>query len=128
MADGRDVDGLIALLGSPKPRERAEAANALGGLGLRATEAEHALLATLDDPEINVRGQVAFALGQIRSNAAWDRLERLLADDDWSIRLFAVNALSYIDPVRATPKIAPLANDPEPLVREQVELCLAAPE
>jgi HEAT repeat protein len=128
LAEARDVDGLVSLLGSPKPKVRADAANALGGLELQATGAEDALLARLDDSDTNVRCQVAFALGQIRSKAAWDPLEGMLSDADSMIRLFAVNALSFIDPVRAGPTIAPLAHDPESLVREQVALCLAMAE
>jgi HEAT repeat protein len=125
LKDARDVGGLIALLGSGSTDERADAANALAELG--AGEAEDVLISALADPEVEVRGQAIFALGQLRSTRAFPRIADFLHDSDWSLRVFAVNALTWIDHEQAVELVRPLADDEDELVRDQVRMTLEGP-
>jgi HEAT repeat protein len=123
LKEAGDVAGLIGLLQSGSGKDRADAANALAG----QPEAEDALIAALDDADVDVRGQAIFALGEVGSERAFGRIADFLHDRDWSLRAFAVNALTWIDYDRAVDLVRPLADDEDELVRDQVRMTLEGP-
>jgi HEAT repeat protein len=123
LADAGDVAGLLTLLQSGSKRERADAANALA----THPDAEDALITSLSDPENEVRGQAIFALGQLRSKRAFAPIADFLHDRDSIIRVFAVNALGFIDWQQSLDLIRPLADDEDELVRDQVRMTLEGP-
>ena len=118
-----DVDGLIALLQSGSTDEREDAANALA----RFPEAEDALIAALSDPDNGVRGQAIWALGELGSQRAFGQVADFLFDRDPFLRVFAVNALAWIDHAQSVELVRPLANDEDDLVRDQVRMTLEGP-
>ena len=118
-----DVPGLIALLQSGSTDEREDAANALG----RFPEAEEALIAALSDPENGVRGQAIWALGELGSKRAFGQIADFLYDRDPFLRVFAVNALAWIDHAQSVELVRPLAHDEDDLVRDQVRMTLEGP-
>jgi HEAT repeat protein len=118
-----DVPGLIALLQSGSTDDRADAAHALS----RFPEAEDALIAALSDPSEGVRGQAIWALGELGSKRAFGPIADLLHDRDSIVRVFAVNALAWIDHARSVELVRPLADDEDDLVRDQVRMTLEGP-
>ncbi len=62
------VQPLVTVLASGDPTLRANAAQALGWL--KPADATNALIAALDDPVANVRGEAAWALGETGTGAA----------------------------------------------------------
>lgn len=130
LAEARDVEGLLQLLGSDDPKEREAAANGLSMLrdepnGPRRDRVISALMRAAGDTDSDVRGQAIFSLGELHSREAADLLVRSLSDQDQWIRLFAVVAVSRIRDVRAVPRLIELLADEEPLVRQQVAWALS---
>lgn len=123
LKESGDSAGLIGLLQTGSTRERSDAANALGFF----PEAEDALIEALSDPENEVRGQAIWALGELGSKRAFGRIADFLHDKDFIIRVFAVNALSWIDYEQAVELVRPLADDEDELVRDQVRMTLEGP-
>jgi HEAT repeat protein len=118
-----DVAGLIVLLQSGSTDDRADAAQALA----RFPEAEDALIAALSDPENEVRGQAIWALGELGSKRAFGQIADFLQDGDSILRVFAVNALAWIDHAESVELVRPLADDEDDLVRDQVRMTLEGP-
>jgi HEAT repeat protein len=118
-----DIAGLIALLQSGSTDDRADAANALA----RFPEAEDALIAALSDPHNAVRGQAIWALGELGSQRAFGQIADLLYDRDPIVRVFAVNALAWIDHAQSVELVRSLADDEDDLVRDQVRMTLEGP-
>ena len=94
---------LLADLKNPSAATRREAANQLGAM---RADASRALIEALSDKDAGVREAAAFALGQIASRAATERLTRLLADKDAEVRATAAFALGMLGDRRS---IAPLS-------------------
>jgi HEAT repeat protein len=116
----KDPESLIAALGSTASRERENAANALSAVA--DPRAEKPLLEALADPDACVRGQAALAIGSLGSRPGVPRLLELTQDQDWFVRVAALNGLGYIDPaLPAEPALAALGDD-EPLVRQAAAL------
>jgi hypothetical protein len=91
---------LLAQLGSPEPRERALAAEQLGGLGATGAPAVAPLRALLKDADGRVRGSAALALGGVGSAAEpglLEELRALSADRDPEVRLSSKVALSRLE-------------------------------
>src|ERR1044072_3043631 len=84
---------LLADLKNPSSSTRREAANQLGAM---RADASRALIEALSDKDAGVREAAAFALGQIASRAATERLTRLLADKDAEVRATAAFALGML--------------------------------
>jgi HEAT repeat protein len=118
-----DVAGLIVLLQSGSTDDRADAAQALA----RFPEAEDALIPALSDPENEVRGQAIWALGELGSKRAFGQIADFLQDGDSILRVFAVNALAWIDHAESVELVRPLADDEDDLVRDQVRMTLEGP-
>jgi HEAT repeat protein len=118
-----DVPGLIALLQSGSTDDRADAAHALS----RFREAEDALIAALSDPSEGVRGQAIWALGELGSQRGFGPIAELLHDRDSIVRVFALNALAWIDHAESVELVRPLADDEDDLVRDQVRMTLEGP-
>jgi HEAT repeat protein len=123
MKKAGDVPGLVALLQSGSKNDRADASNALAG----HPEAEEALIVALNDPEGVVQSQAIFALGELRSERAFNDIAAFLHDRDSMLRVFAINALTWIDYERAVELVRPLADDEDELVRDQVRMTLEGP-
>ncbi len=81
LGDRRALETLTRTLGNPEgcPRVRGCCAEALATLG--DPTASFALLATLDDPAVEVRFWSVYALGQLKEQRAIPRLERLARTD-----------------------------------------------
>jgi HEAT repeat protein len=123
MKEAGDVPGLIALVQSGSKDERADAANALAS----HPESEDALIAALNDPEGVVQSQAIYALGELRSERAFNDIAAFLHHRDSMLRVFAVNALTRIDYEQAVDLVRPLADDEDELVRDQVRMTLEGP-
>lgn len=94
------VPALLAQLSSPEPRERALAAEQLGGLGAKGAPAVAPLRALLKDSDGRVRGSAALALGGVGSAAdagLLEELRALSADRDPEVRLSSKVALSRLE-------------------------------
>ena len=94
---------LLADLRSSSAATRREAANKLGAM---RADASRALIEALTDKDASVREAAAFALGQIATRSATERLTRLLVDKDAEVRATAAFALGYLGDRRS---IAPLS-------------------
>ncbi len=98
------VEALVAVLGDECAHVRGFAAYALGDMGARAGAAAATALCELsDDPDIQVRRNVAEALGTIELNpeASVPALAALLADEDEQVRFNAAYALAHFGPTAA---------------------------
>ncbi len=97
---------LIEKLGNLEPSAHIEAAEELAVLGPAAKDAVPALVAVLDDPDVQVRATAAIALGRIGSDAkdAVGKLIGLLEDATELVRWTALIALGDIGPA-ASPAV-----------------------
>lgn len=90
---------IVQVLGAdPDDEARAEAALALGELGLRGPAATKALLKAATEPHSEVRAAAAWALGHLRLAPAQSKpiLEALLADENPEVRGAAEAALKAL--------------------------------
>lgn len=74
----------------------------------------------LYDPEPEVRGRIAMAIGKLRDWAAVNALVGLIDDPVWFVRLRAVHALGEIGDWRALPALLKAVQDGNWQVRSQV--------
>jgi cyclophilin family peptidyl-prolyl cis-trans isomerase len=88
-------------LQSPHAEIRADAANALFRLRRPLAEAVSSLLAVTGDPDPDVRGNAARALGTSGDTRAFDPLVKLLNDADARVRVSAVRGLQVLADRRA---------------------------
>jgi hypothetical protein len=107
----QDLAGLRAALGDRDPTRRADAARALGQLGV--PEALPPLLAAFTDAEKVVRYEVAKALGRFQDDNAIRALLHALTDSEAHVRRQAVEALSAIGSAAIVPLIATIASGGE---------------
>lgn len=95
-ADQRWNSSVVAMLDHQHPLARAEAANAAGELEIKSTVPS--LLKMLDDPDLDVRMAVIWALSQIGGKGVRQALEKLLEDtDDEDEANLLENALDNLD-------------------------------
>lgn len=112
----RDMYGVMERLQAGRPEVRARAAMALASL--QAVESVVALLPVLDDPEAQVRRDVAFALGRIGDPATTGALSGALsAERDATVRSRLIEALGHIGTAEAADAL--LAADVPP--REEAD-------
>ena len=79
----------------------------------------------LHDPSPNVRAALAEGLPMFYRRPTM-ALRRLLADDEWFVRVHAARALGEVGATRAAPAIAELLRDPSWWVRDAAEKALIA--
>lgn len=84
---------LVRLLGDPDWEARLFAANLLGDI--KARDVIGALVAALDDAEVNVRIASVEALGKIGDPEAIDALSKMIDDEQW-VAQAAINAIGEI--------------------------------
>lgn len=109
------LPALTDALGHEAPGMRAEAARVLS-LRKDGGEAADALIVALEDDVPEVRAFAARALGYHHVVDAFVPVQALLTDEDDKVRLQAVRALGRIDAERAASAVAPLVDDPDPVV------------
>ena len=95
LRDARDVAGLAALLHEGKPRERQEAARALGAAG--GKDARPALLAALDDADLLVRREALGGLAGLAEPEDRPRLETFRQNPDRRTQRLAREVLRWIE-------------------------------
>ena len=98
------------------------AALALGEL--QAQEATPDLVATLDDPDENVRFHAIEALGRIGAAESIDPLAKIAASDNFFLAFAAIDALSKADDARVAPLMVSLLD--QELLRPAAVATLAA--
>ena len=88
------LDQLLAMLSSSNHFDRAEAARQICNMGKDAVRALPAVLALVNDPWYQVRIQIPRAIihMEARSDDAVEVLNRLLEDEDETVRLYAKEA------------------------------------
>jgi HEAT repeat protein/cyclophilin family peptidyl-prolyl cis-trans isomerase len=95
------VDPLIDRLADPNPMIRAAA---LRGLAFQDVESFWLLLSGLDDdPDWNVRADVAHLMSEVRDERAIARLQYMIDDRDYRVRPHALRALAKASPKTAGP-------------------------
>ncbi len=107
---------------------RMSAIDTLSNIGPAAAPAVPALIKVLDDKSSGYRGQAAQALGNIgpEAKAAIPKLEeRLLGDNEATVRLSSAEALGNIGDPEAIPSLIAALNDQDPITRRYVALALA---
>lgn len=97
---------------------------ALGRLGADA-QAKGAALASLHDPDPNVRRMAAELLGRMRPTEAKGPLIERLGDDSDAVRRVALESLSGLDDHSLVTAIRPLLEDPAAPVRRQAVRALS---
>lgn len=111
----RAVDGLIGVLGDPRPEVRAEAAFSLGELETEA--AVEPLVRRLEDADVRVRQAAAIALGSLGFRAGFEPLRRALTGGPPDLRFQAATSLAEIDPDAAyEPLVAALSDGDDEVV------------
>jgi HEAT repeat protein len=110
----RDIPGLVALLGSPDPDVKGEAAFALVQIGSVAVP----LLVEAYDQGGNMdRIWIAAVLGQIGDARGMDPLVRALHEGGADLRVTAARALGMIPSDEAIGPLVAALKDPDPFVR-----------
>ncbi len=120
---GREVEDVCrAARESPSPEARLVAFRALG---LLSTErSSQCFLEAASDGDPGVRTSAASSLGalaagrRVGAGALYDVATRLAADPDPGVRAAAAASLTLFDERNARKRLAPLAQDAEPAVRE----------
>jgi len=125
-----EVHRLIEALSSDEWRQRQQAAEALGTMGLSARGAIGPLTERLADEQWHVRRAAATALSHMGPAAeqAIPSLIAALADEEWQVRKAAAEALAAIGPASApaVPALTEALGDEEWQVRSPAALALAA--
>jgi HEAT repeat protein len=110
----RDIPQLVALLGSPDPDERGEAAFALVQIGAAAVPL---LVEAYDQGGSMDRTWIAAVLGQIGDVRGVEPLVRALQDGDADLRVTAARALGMIPSEEAVGSLIEVLRDHDPFVR-----------
>lgn len=120
------IDAALRDLGSPDPRVRAAAADALGDVpDAERPRAAQAVVGVLGDALPEVRCTAAFALGALGETIAVAPLLERLEDGDTRVRQAAAVALGRIGDARAFAPLAKALRDGPPDLRYQAALSLA---
>lgn len=114
---------LEELLGDGPPDVKFWALQVIGRSG--SSLSWTAITELLDDPSPNVRAALAEGLPVFYRRPAI-ALRRLLADDEWYVRVHAARALGEAGVTRAAPAVAELLRDPSWWVRDAAEKALVA--
>lgn len=114
---------LYELLADPRPDVRFWALQVIGRR--RSPLAWTAITELLDDPSPNVRAALAEGLPVCYPRPTM-ALRRLLADDEWYVRVHAARALGEVQATRAAPAVAELLRDSSWWVRDAAEKALVA--
>jgi len=93
---GAVVEPLAEILANGSPRQRRLAARALAYMGPEAEPAVPALVKAIESREMDMRREVALALGEIGDRRAIPALRRALKDEEPDVRRSAGNALGKI--------------------------------
>ena len=93
MSYPKSINALILTLRDNNKLVRREASTALSRMGQLAVDP---LIEILDDEDWRVRGAAAWALGNLKDDAAIEPLEALLEDESGYVRAGAVNAINSI--------------------------------
>jgi HEAT repeat protein len=118
------VEPLVEILATRKRRASTLAAQVLGNL--RATEARPALHRVIRYGEnVDLKAQVALALGKIGNPEDLPALLALCEDEEWPVRAQAANALGMIGETSTIPTLQRLASDREWWVRLDATRALA---
>ncbi len=96
--DAKRIALLIKVLRDPAPLVRRSAAFALGCHGPAAAAARKALEAALNDEQVAVRQNAAWALGRLATVAVVPALKKALGDRDLLVRRDAAGALDQLPP------------------------------
>lgn len=115
--DERDRRDLVEGLRDGDGCVREIAARILGSTG---TEGAAALLAALDDPDVDVRRSAAAGLGYADYEPATRALIRALADDDRDVRARAAWTLGRMEARAALEPLLALLRDEDPQLRATV--------
>jgi HEAT repeat protein len=114
------IDDLVKELAAPEAKQRADAAEKIGDMGVNAAAAVPELTKLLTDDAPLVRAQAANALGDIgkASLPAVDALAKLLKDSDVRVRRAVVDAFGKIrpGPDKAVPIMIEVFSDTDPAV------------
>jgi HEAT repeat protein len=116
--DAALVDGIVAALREDH-RDFSLLSSALQLLTLTGVDSTKALVRLMDDPDVDLRVQVALALGTQRQAAAVDALLRALDDPDSNVRFHAIESLGRL--------ASPLAIDKLTAIAETRDFYLAFP-
>lgn len=103
------IDALVNLTGDDHWAVRATAVDVLGTIGKPARVAVDAIRHSLQDDNLWVRRNAAEALGTLNDVSGTDDLTKVLADEDWRVRLNAVGTLARIGP-QAAPSTAAVSS------------------
>ena len=109
------LDTYVLQLKHEDPGMVANAAEALGGLGL--TEAREPLRALLSSEHPRVLGAVCAALGQLGDQASAGAILEQLDHDDWAVVLGAATGLGALRHRPAVERLTPLVNASHPGTR-----------
>ena len=112
---------LEELLGDPRPDVKFWALQVMGRS--RSSLSWSAITELLHDPSPNVRAALAEAL-PVMYRRPTIALRRLLADDEWFVRVHAARALGEAGVTRAAPAVAEMLRDPSWWVRDAAEKAL----
>ena len=93
ISNPKSIDVLILTLRDNNKLVRREASTALSRMGSLAV---NPLIDILDDEDWRVRGAAAWALGNLKDDAAIEPLEGLLEDESGYVRAGAINAINCI--------------------------------
>ena len=93
ISNPKSIDALILTLRDNNKLVRREASTALSRMGQIAVDP---LIEILDDEDWRVRGAAAWALGNLKDDAAIEPLEALLEDESGYVRAGALNAINSI--------------------------------
>ena len=93
MSYPKSINALILTLRDNNKLVRREASTALSRMGQLAVDP---LIEIVDDEDWRVRGAAAWALGNLKDDAAIEPLEALLEDESGYVRAGAVNAINSI--------------------------------
>ncbi|HJZ77531.1 MAG TPA: HEAT repeat domain-containing protein [Vicinamibacterales bacterium] len=108
---GIDLTGaLVDLLRHEDADLRIQAALALGTQEEQPAAID-ALIAALDDPDVNVRFHAIEALGKLGSPSAVDRLASITESNDFFLAFPALDSLARIRDAAVAPRVVPLLRD-----------------
>ena len=106
--DASLVDALVSALRDGH-RNFGLLSSALQLLTLTGVDSTDALIALMNDPDVDLRIQAALALGTQREPSAVDSLIRALDDPDANVRFHAIESLGRLAATRAIPHLATIA-------------------
>lgn len=117
LGDERAIEPLVTLMCTPDPENYIDSAAAMAIVRL-GKPAIPALIKLLSHADIHVCEEAAYALGNIKDEAALEPLAHLLTDPDEGIRIAGIEALGLFAAPECLPLIAGCFEDPSEEVRK----------